>query len=92
MKENDRTSGASLEISPFFEDFDDILGSRDAVNMSELKEVGAVEKSSFNPFDGVESTSTCSNSETSADDATSNQGDYFEGLNFNLLPVRPNFN
>ena len=75
----------------FFEDFDDMLGSCDAVNISELKE-GAVEKSSFNPFDGIESTSTCSKSETSADDATSNQGDYFEGLNFNLLPVRPNFN
>ena len=60
-KENNRISGASPETSPFFEDFDEIQGSRDVVNMSELKEVGAAEKSSFNLFDGMESTSTCRN-------------------------------
>ena len=49
-----------------------VLGSRDVVDMPELKEVGAAEKSSFNLFDEMESTSTCSNSETSAD-----QGEVF---------------
>ena len=64
--------------------------------MPELKEVGAEEKSSFNLFDGKESTSICRNSETSADDTTGNQGEvfiiyYFDELNFNLLLLRPNF-
>ena len=45
--------------------------------MPELKEVGAEEKSSFNLFDGKESTSICRNSETSADDTTGNQGEVF---------------
>ena len=76
-KENNRTSGASPETSLFFEDFDEILGSRDVSNMPELKEVGAAEKSSFNLFDEMESTSTCSNSETSADDTTGNPSEVF---------------
>ena len=45
--------------------------------MPELKEVGAAEKSSFNLFDEMESTSTCSNSETSADDTTGNPSEVF---------------
>ena len=76
-KENNRTSEAFPETSPFFEDFDEILESRDVVNMPELKEVGAAEKSSFNLFDGIESTSICRNSETSADGTTGNQGEVF---------------
>ena len=76
-KENNRTSGAFPETSPFFEDFDEILGSRDVVNTPELKEVGVAKKSSFNLFNGMESTVICRNSETSADDTTGNQGEVF---------------
>ena len=72
VKENNPTSEASPETSLFFEVFDVVLGSRDVADMPELKEVGAAEKSSFNLFDEMESTSTCSNSETSAD-----QGEVF---------------
>ena len=53
------------------------LGSVDVANMPVLKEVGATEKSSFNLFDEIESTSTFSNSETSTDDTAGNQGEVF---------------
>ena len=53
------------------------LGSFDVTDMPVLKEVGATEKSSFNLFDEIESTSKCSNSETSTDDTAGNQGEVF---------------
>ena len=42
-KENNRTSGAAPKTLPFFDDFDEILGNRDIVNIPEFKEVGVVE-------------------------------------------------
>ena len=46
-KENNKTSGASPEFPPFFEEFDTILGSRDVVNMPEVTGVGfPIEESS----------------------------------------------
>ena len=65
-KENNRTSGAAPKTSPFFGDFDEILGTRDIVNIPEFKEVGVVEPFGNNS-DEIDSASVVStNSEISS--------------------------
>ena len=65
-KEINRTSGAAPKTSPFFDDFDEILGTRDIVNIPEFKEVGIVEPF-VNNSDEIDSASVVStNSEISS--------------------------
>ena len=42
-KENNKKSGASPQYSPFYHDFDDILGTRDCLVLPDLKEIGSAD-------------------------------------------------
>ena len=39
-KENNKKSGASLEFCQYFNEFDELLGTRDVINLPHIAEVG----------------------------------------------------
>ena len=78
-KENNPASGAAPETSPFYQDFDEILGCRDIMNIPELKEVGSAEKSCFDHLNELEKSSCNSKQKStvqisSAETDSSNSG------------------
>ena len=54
-KENNKKSGASPEFPRYYQDFDEVLGSRDIINLPEVREIGT-NNDAFdeNPFEDAQ--------------------------------------